>query len=77
MKLSLADLILQAIERSRWPVPTPFLTQIAYAEGYKHPRSQVHHELKMLVLNGYVKKHTAGKGKKPSSWVPNGTPAAR
>lgn len=77
MKLSLADIILQAIERSNHPLETPFLVQIAYAEGYKNPRSAVHVILKMLRLNGYIKPAKVGKGTKPSTWVPVSMPVIR
>jgi hypothetical protein len=70
VKLSLADLILQAIERSDIPVETTILTRMAYVKGYKHPREQVWWNLEQLKKNGYVRPHKVGKGGKPSSWVP-------
>lgn len=70
MKLSLADLILEAVERSRVPVETDFLVRMAYAEEYRPARKMVEHNLKLLRLNGYIKPHKTGKGNRPSSWVP-------
>lgn len=76
MKLSLADRILQAIEKSDIPVETTILTRMAYVKAYKHPREQVWVNLKRLQLNGYIKPHKIGKGGKPSSWVPTVRPQA-
>ncbi len=69
MKLSLADLILQAIERSDIPVETTILTRMAYVKAYKHPREQVWWNLQQLQANGYIRPKKIGKGGKPSSWI--------
>lgn len=70
MKPSLADRVLEVIERSDIPVETPILVRMAEVSGYKKARSAVHVTIKMLRLNGYIRPHKVGKGNRPSSWVP-------